>query len=236
MAVYLARHPGADRRPSAILAALRSYRRLRRWAALLPPSGANRYRAGYLDTVDPLLREPLRGMLDAEYAAEPAAEHAAPLARSLRLADWIAAPLRAPETPADVTPLEEITADGETLGIILRAEFRRPGVHFFTPDAWSQQMAHLEWPAGHVIRAHAHRAVDRKIERTQEALWLRRGRVRVDFYRADRTCCARRELRAGDVLLLVGGGHGLEMLEDSELVEIKQGPYAAGEDKTFFDP
>ena len=43
-------------------------------------------------------------------------------------------------------------------------------------------------------------------------------------------------LNKGDVILLVNGGHGFEMLEKTEMIEVKQGPYIDGKDKTRFDP
>jgi len=58
--------------------------------------------------------------------------------------------------------------------------------------------------------------------------------VRVDFYGDDETFRESREIRTGDVILLSVGGHGFEMLEDSELIEVKQGPYL--DDKRRFTP
>ncbi len=43
-------------------------------------------------------------------------------------------------------------------------------------------------------------------------------------------------LYQGDVILLAYGGHGFEILEDAEMIEVKQGPYAGDMDKTRFDP
>jgi mannose-6-phosphate isomerase-like protein (cupin superfamily) len=69
---------------------------------------------------------------------------------------------------------------------------------------------------------------------TQEVLYVRSGRVRVDFYGDDERLRESREIRTGDVILLSAGGHGFEMLEDSELIEVKQGPYL--DDKRRFTP
>ena len=41
-------------------------------------------------------------------------------------------------------------------------------------------------------------------------------------------------LEQGDVILLADGGHGFKMLEDSEIIEIKQGPYSGDKDKVRF--
>jgi hypothetical protein len=65
-------------------------------------------------------------------------------------------------------------------------------------------------------------------------MFLRRGRLRVDFYTDQRSYLFSRELGAGDVILLVKGGHGFEVLEEVEMFEVKQGPYAGEQDKVRF--
>lgn len=127
---------------------------------------------------------------------------------------------------------------GETLlAILLRTDFSDEGISFFTDGAFSQQLAHMSRPRGYVIPPHEHNPLSRQIEWTQETLFIRSGRVRVDFYAPDtRTYLASRELGAGDVALLAHGGHGFEMLDPSEIIEVKQGPYAGDADKTRFQP
>jgi mannose-6-phosphate isomerase-like protein (cupin superfamily) len=71
---------------------------------------------------------------------------------------------------------------------------------------------------------------------TQEVLFIRSGRVMVDFYDQERAHVCDVVLEAGDVILLAAGGHGFTMLEPSEMIEVKQGPYAGDMDKTRFDP
>jgi uncharacterized protein YjlB len=89
-------------------------------------------------------------------------------------------------------------------------------------------------PTGYVIQPHMHKQVDRETTLTQEVLYVRTGRVRVDFYGEDETFAMSREIGTGDVILLSAGGHGFEMLEESELIEVKQGPYL--DDKRRFNP
>lgn len=128
--------------------------------------------------------------------------------------------------------IERIEFNGEPLALIVRSGFREPGVHFFTPGHLSQQLAYMSHPAGHVIAAHRHNPVSRNIQNTQEVLFLRRGRLRVDLYSATGGYLESRVLEAGDVILLATGGHGFEVLEDIELFEVKQGPYSGGADKS----
>jgi hypothetical protein len=90
-------------------------------------------------------------------------------------------------------------------------------------------------PAGYQIPPHVHNPVPREVIWTQEVLFIKSGKVRADFYDDDKNYLESRILEKGDVILLAGGGHGFEMLEESEMIEIKQGPYCGDKDKTRFE-
>jgi mannose-6-phosphate isomerase-like protein (cupin superfamily) len=79
-----------------------------------------------------------------------------------------------------------------------------------------------------------HNPVAREVRFTKEVLFIRSGRVRVDFYTEQQAYIESTVLEAGDVILLAYGGHGFEMLEPSEIIEVKQGPYVGEQDKTRF--
>jgi mannose-6-phosphate isomerase-like protein (cupin superfamily) len=130
--------------------------------------------------------------------------------------------------------IERIEFGGVEFAIILRSGFNEPGIHFFTPSDFSQQLGYMRHPAGHVIQPHAHKRVPRAVHFTREVLFLRRGRLRVDFYTDTGNYLESCEIGAGDVILLAGGGHGFEVIEEIEMVEVKQGPYAGDADKTRF--
>jgi len=131
--------------------------------------------------------------------------------------------------------IEEVKHGDKVLAIIILNGFSRPGLHFFTPDDFSQQLAYMRHPAGKVIDPHVHNPVSREVYYTQEVLFLKRGRLKVDFYTDEREYLESRTLETGDVILLAGGGHGFEALEEIEVIEVKQGPYAGDLDKTRFD-
>jgi hypothetical protein len=130
--------------------------------------------------------------------------------------------------------IEFISPDHQLRAIIIRHDYAEPGIHFFTPDDFSQQLAHMRHPAGKVIAPHRHNPVPRAVEYTQEVLFIKRGQLRVDFYDDDQQYLESRVLVAGDVILLAGGGHGFEVLEEIEMIEVKQGPYVGDADKTHF--
>jgi mannose-6-phosphate isomerase-like protein (cupin superfamily) len=129
---------------------------------------------------------------------------------------------------------EEIVIDGQLCAIILRAAYDERGIQFFTPYHFSQQLASMSYPAGRTIPAHTHHSVRREVFFTQEALFIRSGKLRVDFYTQQQEYRKSRVLDPGDVILLIAGGHGFEILENSNIVEVKQGPYAGEGDKTLF--
>lgn len=127
--------------------------------------------------------------------------------------------------------VETVTFRGSTLAVIVRGSIQAPGISFFTPEHFSQQLAYMQHPAGKAIAAHVHRDVHRAVTKTLEVLFVRKGRLRVDLYDDERNYVESRVVAAGDVLLLVAGGHGFETLEPVEMFEVKQGPFAGTEDK-----
>lgn len=130
--------------------------------------------------------------------------------------------------------IENIMDGDRTLALLLRAEYHRDGIEFFTPSDFSQQLGYMNRPQGHVIPPHVHNIVTREVSYTKEVLFIKSGRVRVDFYDDKQNYLESRILRKGDVLLLAFGGHGFEMLEPTEMIEVKQGPYAGDSDKSVF--
>jgi mannose-6-phosphate isomerase-like protein (cupin superfamily) len=130
--------------------------------------------------------------------------------------------------------IEHIVHQGGTLAIIVRAGFADEGTRFFTPDDYSQQLAFMRHAKGRTIDPHTHNPLERSVRHVQEVLVIRRGRLRVDFYSDAQVYLESRTLEAGDVILLAAGGHGFEVLEDLEMFEVKQGPYAGDQDKTRF--
>ena len=130
---------------------------------------------------------------------------------------------------------EEIKIEGKLCAVILRAGFDEPGIRFFTPNDYSQQLASMSYKPGKVIPAHTHNPVQREVMHTQETLFIRKGKVRVDFFTEEQVYVTSRVLGAGDVILLIAGGHGFEVLEDLNMIEVKQGPYAGDADKTRFE-
>ena len=131
--------------------------------------------------------------------------------------------------------LETIVDGLEPIALIIRADFDAEGLHFFTPDSFSQQVAYMRHPKDKVITPHVHNLVARQVLYTQEVLLVRKGSVEVNLYTSRKSFLTSRVLGAGDLILLCGGGHSFRMLEETSMIEIKQGPYAGENDKITFE-
>jgi len=131
--------------------------------------------------------------------------------------------------------IEQITHNDQILAIIIKHDYSSNGLTFFTPDDFSQQLAYMNHPKGKTIKPHVHNIVKREVLYTKEVLIIKKGKVRTDFYTDDKKYICSRTLETGDIILLAAGGHGFEMLEDTEMFEVKQGPYAGENDKIRFD-
>ena len=132
--------------------------------------------------------------------------------------------------------LENIKHNDQLISIIIRNQYHAESIEFFTPDNFSQQLAYMNREKGYIIPPHVHNPVIREVSYTQEVLFIKSGKVRVDYFDDQKNYLESRLLNAGDVVLLASGGHGFYMCEDSEIIEVKQGPYAGDKDKTRFDP
>ncbi len=132
--------------------------------------------------------------------------------------------------------IETIKHIDQTIGIIIRSNYHKEGIEFFTPSMFSQQLGYMNRPQGYQIEPHVHNPVERAVVWTQEVLFIKSGKVRVDFFTDGRHYLESRVVSTGDVILLAAGGHGFEMLEPTEMIEVKQGPYCGDQDKTRFEP
>lgn len=130
--------------------------------------------------------------------------------------------------------IERISWDGQPLAYIIRTEMNPEKTTFLTPPEFNLQVGFVVYPAVGEITRHVHRPLERHIVGTSEVLVVKKGLCQIDIYNDDRELVATGELRAGDTMLMVGGGHGFRMLEDTVFLEIKQGPYSGLDEKVRF--
>lgn len=125
--------------------------------------------------------------------------------------------------------------NGTLLAVVIGADYRERGVSFVTENHVTLQMAYMNWPAGHEIAAHVHNPIPRMVTHSLEALVIKSGLLRADFYSGDQAYIESRLLGAGSAVLLISGGHGFYVIEDAEFFEVKQGPYVGERDKERFE-
>lgn len=130
--------------------------------------------------------------------------------------------------------VEKIIWEGQPLAYIIRAEIKPTRTIFFTPPEFKQQVGFIVYPKGGEIARHVHRPLSRNLIGTSEVLILRKGRCEIDIFNNDRELVATRELHTGDVMLMVDGGHGFRMLENTVFLEVKQGPFTGDDEKEHF--
>ena len=129
----------------------------------------------------------------------------------------------------------EIVYDNDLpVAYFIRADWSSGTTKFITPESDSMQLGMIVYGAGKSIVPHRHLLVSRTIQQTSECVIVRKGRCYVDIYNTDRLVIDTKEMCEGDMVLLVGGAHGFRMLEDTSLLEIKQGPYVGEMDKERF--
>lgn len=131
--------------------------------------------------------------------------------------------------------VERVTHNGDLYGIIVRQEYSTEGVEFFTSETFPLQLGINSRKEGEIIEPHQHKAVNREITRIQEVLFFREGQAEVTLFTDEQTPITSVVVEAGDVIMFAKGGHSLKMLADTELVEVKQGPYLGDEDKERFN-
>jgi hypothetical protein len=130
--------------------------------------------------------------------------------------------------------IERITWNGKPLSYIVRTQLVPDETTFLTPPEFKQQVGYVVYPGGGEIARHLHLPLERHLVGTSEVILVKKGRCLLDIYNDERELVATRELGPGDLMLMVGGGHGFRMLEDTVLLEVKQGPYTGIEEKERF--
>lgn len=130
-----------------------------------------------------------------------------------------------------MTAVERIrSADQETLALLIRSSYEVDGAQFLSEAEAPLQLGMLRHPKGHHVPPHHHLKRSLHIEDVQEVLHVVRGRVRADLFDSKGNLARSVELEPQDTILFVGGGHGLEVLEDAKILEVKQGPYEGPEE------
>lgn len=129
---------------------------------------------------------------------------------------------------------ETIVSNNQPLCYLIRKDVHPEHTTFITPPEGKQQVGFIVYPKGSVIARHTHKLLERHIIGMAEVVVVRSGHVEIEIYDDALNLVTTRDLYEGDVVLMVGGGHGFQVKEDTVLLEIKQGPYLGKDDKELF--
>lgn len=126
-----------------------------------------------------------------------------------------------------------LDSNGNIMAIVIPSDFKTDGINFVTDNSAYQQIAVMVHPKDHIILPHYHNLVPRTIDYTSETLVIRDGILNVKLYENQKEIYSF-DLSKGDIITLLSGGHGFTVVENVDMVEIKQGPYVGDKDKTRF--
>ena len=130
--------------------------------------------------------------------------------------------------------VEKIKINNELYAIIIRSNYNKSGIDFFTPNNSSMQLGYMKRPKNYEVIPHVHLIKKKIIKDFQEALFIKKGKIVVKFFNKKKVFFKKKILKSGDVILICSGGHGIKMLEETEIIEVKQGPYTQDLDKKRF--
>ena len=130
--------------------------------------------------------------------------------------------------------VEVIRHEGKMICMIIRAEPVPDSTVFYTPDDLHLQVGKIVYPANGKIAPHRHNSKRRSIAGSSEVLVVQKGRMIMDIYADGRTIHSSHDVGTGDVVILIAGGHAFHFLEDTVLLEVKQGPYHGDGEREYF--
>ena len=111
------------------------------------------------------------------------------------------------------------------MAIVIKKDFKREGINFLTDDGFPLQLGINTYKKGDTIKTHVHQNRPITIDNVQEVILVKQGKAKVKLYDSQKAFLKSINLSAGDIIFFAGGGHGFEILDETTLIEVKQGPY-----------
>ena len=119
------------------------------------------------------------------------------------------------------------------MAFVIKRNHQSEGINFLSDEKDYLQVATMSHKSGHIILPHYHNKIPRQVDMTCEALIIKKGTLKVNLYE-NKSIVHSFTVSSGDILILLSGGHGFEVIDDVDMVEIKQGPFMGLADKTRF--
>ena len=132
--------------------------------------------------------------------------------------------------------VEKVFSKNKLLAYIVRNIAQINGQKFFSETEDFLQVGVMGLSEDTELKPHYHLPQHKTIDKNQEVLIILSGKIEVTFFDIDSNEKVDSKIvDGGCILVLIDGGHGFRMLEDTQLVEVKQGPYEGQSmDKSYF--
>ena len=126
--------------------------------------------------------------------------------------------------------IEKIIFNNEVYAEIIRSDIRVDKTTFFSNSSSSFQFGIVSHKKGYEEKPHYHKVFDRKITDCQQMLFVQYGKVEVIFYDKSKKEISNTKLKQGDSINIVKGIHAIKMIENSQCITVKQGPFISPEE------
>ncbi|MDO8648423.1 MAG: hypothetical protein Q7R81_01440 [Candidatus Peregrinibacteria bacterium] len=127
-----------------------------------------------------------------------------------------------------------VAKDGNTYALFIPKGTPVDGIKFLTEQTSPMQVGLMERPAGHAVKAHQHPPQKFDVGRLSEFLYIEKGKIHVHVFDEEWKELADQILNAGDFLVFLRGGHSIDMLEPTRMIEVKQGPFPGDKQSKSF--
>lgn len=130
--------------------------------------------------------------------------------------------------------IKKIKSKKKLIAIIISKGYHNEGINFFTDADSSLQLAYIQNYKDSITKRHSHPLFNRVIKDRMEFIYIRKGKLYLEFYDDDKIFLEGCEVSSGDSVFIASGGHSIKYLETSEIIELRQGPYDNKIDKMIF--
>lgn len=134
--------------------------------------------------------------------------------------------------------MTEIKENDVVLARLIKSEdVWKKGLAFFSQDQDFIQVGTWGYDKEKHLLPHIHNEVSREVLWTQEVIYVKQGKIRAHIFGTLENKITDLDVHAGDVIILLRGGHGYTVMEDdTQVLEVKNGPYVgADRDRRRFE-
>lgn len=121
--------------------------------------------------------------------------------------------------------IKHILHEGELYASIFDTSNISEGLDFLTSDSSFIQVGTWNYQKNKTLDAHFHNCFERSAHRTQEVVYVIEGSIKCNLFKEDTTFIETVIIDSGMLIVQHQGVHEYEIVEDSKVLEVKNGPY-----------